>query len=182
PAARPPLTRRADPGKPAPLSYAQERLWFLDRLHGPGAAYIVPLAFRLRGTVDTAALAAALGDVVLRHEILRTVYVPGGSGAAAHQRVLAPEEAGEPLEVRDVARAELDEHLHEVLHRPFDLGRDRAVRAALLRTAPDDAVLAFAFPHIATDEWSEAPFIRNLTTAAQVLSEYNPALVHGGVT
>ncbi|WP_157036479.1 non-ribosomal peptide synthetase, partial [Streptomonospora alba] len=165
PAARPPLTRRPDPHEPAPLSYAQERLWFLDRLHGPGAAYNVPLAFRLRGTVDTGALAAALRDVVLRHAILRTVYTPGGTGAAAHQRVLDPDEAGEPLEVRDITPGELDEHLHEVLHRPFDLSRDTAVRAALLRTAPDNAVLAFAFPHIATDEWSEAPFTRDLDAA-----------------
>ncbi|QBI54649.1 non-ribosomal peptide synthetase [Streptomonospora litoralis] len=165
-AARPPLTRRADPRSPAPLSYAQERMWFLDRLQGPGAAYNVPLAFRLRGAVDAGALAAALRDVVLRHAILCTVYTEGdGTGTAARQRVLPAERLGDLLEVRDVAVGDLPDRLREVLHRPFDLASDVAVRAALLRTSPEDAVLALAFPHIATDEWSEEPFTRDLDTA-----------------
>ncbi|NYI93924.1 amino acid adenylation domain-containing protein/non-ribosomal peptide synthase protein (TIGR01720 family) [Streptomonospora nanhaiensis] len=169
PAARPPLTPRGPAAGPAPLSYGQERLWFVDRLHGPSAAYNVPLAFRLRGAVDADALEAALHDVVARHAVLRTVYAEdtaeGAAEGAVRSRVLAPGEVGRLLRVRDVAAADLDARLAEVLHEPFDLGADPAVRAALLRLAPDDAVLAFAFPHIATDEWSEGPFTRDLDTA-----------------
>ncbi|MDA0567191.1 amino acid adenylation domain-containing protein, partial [Streptomonospora sp. S1-112] len=165
PAARPPLTPRGPGAGPAPLSYAQERLWFVDRLHGPGAAYNVPLAFRLRGAVDAGALEAALHDVAARHAVLRTVYAEDPEAGGVRPRVLAPEEVGRLLRVVEVDAAGVDARLAEVLHEPFDLGADPAVRAALLRLSPDDAVLAFAFPHIATDEWSEGPFTRDLDAA-----------------
>ena len=80
------------------LSFGQQRLWFLDQLEGPNATYNVPLALRLRGSLDRTALRAALGDLVDRHEILRTIY-PVHNGVPA-QQVLTPDTAAERITVR----------------------------------------------------------------------------------
>uniref|UniRef100_UPI000369955F non-ribosomal peptide synthetase n=1 Tax=Nocardiopsis potens TaxID=1246458 RepID=UPI000369955F len=162
---RPPLTAHPGPDDDAPLSYAQERIWFHEELHGPGPAYNVPLAFRLRGPVDAAALALALRDTVARHDVLRTVHADDGEGP--RPRVLPMGRVPELLRTEDAGAdpARLDRAVAEVLHTPFDVRTDVPVRAALIRTAPDDAVLALCFHHIATDEWSETPFVRDLDTA-----------------
>ncbi|WP_344091572.1 amino acid adenylation domain-containing protein, partial [Nocardiopsis composta] len=162
---RPPLTAHPGPDDDAPLSYAQERIWFHEELHGPGPAYNVPLAFRLRGPVDAGALALALRDTVARHDVLRTVYADDGEGP--RPRVLPMEQVPELLRTEEAGTdpARLDRAVAEVLHAPFDVRTDVPVRAALIRTAPDDAVLALCFHHIATDEWSETPFVRDLDAA-----------------
>src|SRR5277367_232551 len=76
--ARAPLVQVPVRPERVPLSYAQQRVWFLEQFHGPGAVFTVPFAWRLRGPVDTGALTEALGDVIGRHESLRTVFVVDG--------------------------------------------------------------------------------------------------------
>jgi len=160
--ARPALRRVARPAE-VPLSFAQRRLWFLHRLEGPSATYNIPLAVRLVGRLDGAALEAALGDVVGRHESLRTVF-PEVDGRAT-QRVLGVEEAGVRLEVVESGEAGLDEALREVARRGFELEREAPVRARLLVVGSQEHVLALVVHHIASDGWSMGPLGRDLSLA-----------------
>src|SRR5262249_53053835 len=102
--ARPPLRAVERPAE-IPLSPAQQRLWFLDRLEGPSATYTIPLAVRLTGDLDLVALEGALGDLVARHESLRTVF-PERLGVP-RQEILASSSAVLRLAVHSVSEADL---------------------------------------------------------------------------
>ncbi|MEU1465826.1 amino acid adenylation domain-containing protein [Streptomyces sp. NPDC005727] len=160
PATRPALTPRERPEE-IPLSHAQRRLWFLHRIHGGSAAYHVPYALRLCGTLDVAALRAALDDLVARHEILRTVY-PERDGVP-FQRVVPDARPG--TTVVGVAREDLEERLREAAARPFDLAVDLPLRATLLRVDDNESVLLVVVHHIAADGWSMTPLLQDLTAA-----------------
>ncbi|AQH02989.1 hypothetical protein A9R05_29390 [Burkholderia sp. KK1] len=150
------------------LSAGQQGLWFLARL-GTGtaaAAYNLPFAFDLAGPLDESALRLALGDVIVRHESLRTRFRYGESGLQA--QVLAPDElaAVEALVVTEVTPGDdLERHIASEIRTPFDLERGMPFRARLLRRTPDQAVLLFDFHHIAFDGASLAPFLRDLSAA-----------------
>ncbi|MEU2080014.1 amino acid adenylation domain-containing protein, partial [Streptomyces sp. NPDC013489] len=147
-----------------PLSYAQRRLWFLDQFEGPGAKYNISLALRLTGELDSAALHAALHDVVGRHESLRTVIGTGPSGAP-YQRVLPLDEAGLVVTSSDVEPGAVAEAIAGAVGHAFDLAGEIPVRAAVFRCAPDDHVLVIVVHHIAADGESLAPLARDLVTA-----------------
>ncbi len=139
----------------APLSSAQRRLWFLDRLEESGAAYHVPLAVRLTGAApDPDALRLALADLITRHEILRTVY-PDADGTP-RQRLLDPAATRPQLHVDRTTEAELPDSLAELTGRRFRLTEDVPFRAHLLTLGPDDHVLLLVLHHIAADGWSLA--------------------------
>ncbi|MEV0230717.1 amino acid adenylation domain-containing protein [Nonomuraea sp. NPDC050786] len=157
-----PLTPMPRPER-VPLSWAQQRLWFMFRLEGPSATYNIPGALRLRGPLDAAALGLALRDVMDRHESLRTVF-PDRDGVP-EQRVLAPGEVPVPLEVRDLAPAELDAALTAACGHAFDLTREPPIRATLFRLGPEDHCLLVLLHHIAGDGWSMGPLARDLSTA-----------------
>ncbi|MFJ4806927.1 amino acid adenylation domain-containing protein, partial [Streptomyces murinus] len=146
-----------------PLSYAQRRLWFLDRLEGPNATYNSPLALRLSGELDVAVLRAALGDVVVRHEALRTVF-PDAEGEP-FQRIVAAGEAVMDLAVVPVSEAELAGVMEREAGLPFDLGVDLPVRASLFVLGPAEHVLLLVVHHIAYDGWSAAPLARDVSVA-----------------
>lgn len=164
-APRPGPSRSPSPRTEGPLSPSQERMWVLAQQDGTRGAYNVPLVVRLAGTLDTRALAAALRDVVARHEVLRTVYpVVGGRPV---QRVLPASPAPVHLGVVDLAgdRDALDALLAALVTAPFDLTAAVPVRATCYRVDDDEHVLAVVVHHVATDGWSAAPLARDLSSA-----------------
>ncbi|HTG35648.1 MAG TPA: non-ribosomal peptide synthase/polyketide synthase [Thermoanaerobaculia bacterium] len=164
----PPLRRSPRGGSPPPLSFAQERLWFLDRLEPDSPLYNLPAAVRLRGRLEIAALAAAIGEIVRRHETLRTGFAETADGPVQEVAAWSPWE----LPVADLsalapaAREGESRRLgEEAAARPYDLSARpgcRMVRTALLRTAEREHVLLIGFHHIAADAWSVGVFVREL--------------------
>ncbi|MFK4071671.1 non-ribosomal peptide synthase/polyketide synthase [Streptomyces sp. NPDC029674] len=161
--ARRPALEPRDRPSPLPLSFAQHRLWMLGRLHDADALYNMPVVLRLTGTVDTAALEAALGDVVARHESLRTVF-PSSDGQV-EQRVLAPADAAFALSLVRTDERRLPELLKEAASAGFDLSRELPLRAALFTVGDCEHVLLISLHHIAGDGWSMGPLARDLGTA-----------------
>ncbi|MFE7524990.1 amino acid adenylation domain-containing protein [Kitasatospora sp. NPDC057542] len=146
-----------------PLSFAQQRLWLIDRMEGPSALYNAPLALRLTGELDAAALELALGDVVTRHESLRTLIAE--EDGTPYQRVLPAEQAVVPLDTRDCPADEVAATVAGLCRHAFDLRTELPLRAALLRVSAEEHVLVLALHHIASDGWSLGPLVRDLTGA-----------------
>ncbi|MEU1126890.1 amino acid adenylation domain-containing protein, partial [Streptomyces sp. NPDC005899] len=168
-AAEAPLERASSRPDPLPLSYAQQRLWFLNRLEGPSATYNVPLVLRLRGPLDGEALESALSDVVARHESLRTVF-PETDGVP-RQLVLDAGGADLDLTPRDTAPEHLDAVLAAEVAHTFDVSTDIPVRARLVRLDAEDHVLVLLVHHIAGDGSSLAPLARDLGDAYRARTE-----------
>ena len=149
-----------------PLSFAQERLWFLDRLEARTLAYNEAAAFRLEGPLDTAAFRGALDEILLRHESLRTAF-PEVDGEAV--QVIRP---AAPFEIPVVDLRALPQDLHgEEIHRlalsqalrPFSLAHGPLVRGLLMRLGENDHAVLFSFHHIIFDGWSAGVFVRELS-------------------
>ncbi|GAA2336145.1 amino acid adenylation domain-containing protein [Dactylosporangium salmoneum] len=161
--ARPPL--RPAPG-PDALSAAQRRLWVVERLEGPSATYNLPLALDLDGPLDRAALRAALADLAVRHEPLRTVFAE--RDGEPHP-VLRP--AAVELAAVDVAPDGLDAAIDAAVRVPFDLAAEIPLRARLFALGPGRHVLLLLVHHIAGDEWSLTPMLDDLATAYAARAE-----------
>ncbi|MEV6424329.1 amino acid adenylation domain-containing protein, partial [Streptomyces sp. NPDC051662] len=145
-----------------PLSFAQQRLWFLERLHGPSPTYTIPAGVRISGSVDIGALRRALADTVGLHEALRTVYAEDAEGP--YQVVRDPSVAPE-LHVLTTTEEELDRHVAEAVRRPFDIRAELPVRCYLFTLAEDHHVLLLLMHHIAGDGWSMPVIGRDLGAA-----------------
>ena len=161
--ARIPLRRAAVRPDRLPLSFAQQRLWFLEQFHGPSTAYNLPFAWRLRGQLDIAALTAALNDVVTRHESLRTVF-PVTDGQP-YQHVIQPGQAMVPVEVTAAAPGELAALIEAAARHEFDLATELPIRARLFAPGPAEHVLVLLCHHIASDGWSMQVLMADLATA-----------------
>jgi len=134
---------RTERGEYLPLSFAQQRLWFLGQMEGGSEAYHVPLQMRMRGALDAGALRRALDRIVARHEVLRTTFaVVEGE---PEQRIQAVEQARfelreEDLRERGETSEELARRMQEEAGRPFDLGSGPLIRGQLLQVAEDEHV------------------------------------------
>ncbi|MFD9410729.1 amino acid adenylation domain-containing protein [Streptomyces sp. NPDC059989] len=160
--ARTPLLAAARPER-VPLSFAQQRLWFLGRFEGRSHTYNVPTGLRLSGAVDRDALRSALADLVTRHETLRTVFAEDAEGP--YQTVLAPELARPDLPVIETTEAELVDALEREARHGFDVSVEPPLRARLFAVGPEEHVLLLLVHHIATDGWSMPLLVRDLTAA-----------------
>ncbi|WP_371669343.1 amino acid adenylation domain-containing protein [Streptomyces sp. NBC_00289] len=158
-----PAPRRMERGPRVPLSYAQQRLWFLHRLEGPSATYNLPVAVRLTGAPDLAALRAAARHLVARHESLRTYFADGPGGA--EQVVVPADEAVVDLTVHDLSPEALPAALDRAAGHLFDLAAEIPARFDLFRTGEREHVLLLCIHHIASDGWSLAPLVRDLCDA-----------------
>ena len=153
-------------GRPTPLSFAQQRLWFLDQLLAGNPVYNMPTAFRLSGFLDIGCLEQSLNAVIERHEVLRTTIesVEGKpvqivrrkhrSSFGSHDLSIGPEEERE---------AEASKILAQEARRPFNLAQDLMLRATLIKRSEQEHILLLVMHHIASDGWSMGILMRELS-------------------
>jgi hypothetical protein len=164
-AAAPPLLP-VPRGGALPLSFAQQRLWFLQNLEPESAAYNLPAAVRLLGDLDVERLAAVLGEIVRRHETLRTTFRTDGADGPV-QVIASPRPF--PLGCVDLAELPAAEREREAralaraeAGRSFDLAREAVLRVVVLRLAPGEHVALFTLHHVAGDGWSVGVLVREV--------------------
>jgi hypothetical protein len=161
----------------APLSFAQQRLWLLDRLEPGSVAYHIPQALHLSGSLNVTALQRSLTEIVRRHQVLRTRFVV--EHGEAWQEVLPIESA--PVEWVDVSgesnpECAARELVEAEASRPFDLSLGPLFRVKLIRLGLEDHVLMINMHHLVSDGWSAGVFVRELTTlyGAFVMGQGSP--------
>ena len=157
---------RRDPASAAPLSFAQQRLWFLDQYEPGSGVYNIALAARLEGSLDAEALRRAFETIVARHEVLRTTF-PARDGVPI-QAIAPPPRVELPLtDLQALGAAQRESALRAALddeaNRPFDLQRDLMLRVHLFRVSQRDHALLFVLHHIAADGWSLGVIGRELS-------------------
>ncbi|ORB12614.1 non-ribosomal peptide synthetase, partial [Mycobacterium noviomagense] len=149
-----------------PLSFAQQRLWFIDQLQGPSPIHTMAVALQLRGRLDAAALGQALADVVARHESLRTLFA---AVDGIPQQVIIPAEQAEfgwdVVDASGWSSDRLQQGIDTAVRHSFDLAAEIPLRARLFRVGDDEHVLVAAVHHIAADGWSITPLVRDLGLA-----------------
>ena len=173
--AEPTIPPRANQEK-SPLSFAQQRLWFLEQLEPGSPVYHIPAAFRLRGMVDTAVLQQALNQLAQRHESLRTVFV--SEDGTPYQKVLPEIEL--PLNVLDLRQTAdneqvAEEHLFAETQRPFNLKLGPLFRTIVFQLADDECIILFMMHHIISDGWSMGVLFGELTAVYNALLQDEPA-------
>ena len=148
-----------------PLSFAQQRLWFLEHLKPNSSLYLIPCAARLTGLLNIEALEQSLNEIVRRHEVLRTTFAANNGRPF---QVISPTASLtlEVIDLSDLAEAEkeaaVNRSIREESRRPFDLSTGPLMRASLLRLASDEHVLLFTMHHIISDGWSFGVLIHEL--------------------
>ncbi|WP_106793798.1 non-ribosomal peptide synthetase [Aquimarina sp. Aq78] len=138
-----------------PLSFSQERLWFIDKLEG-SIAYHIPVVLQLQGDLDIIVLKSSLKEVLSRHEVLRTV-IQSEEGKGS-QELLSPDNWSMDV-IKMTSSSILDEELKNFIDQPFDLSKDYMMRASLYELSKDEHILTVVFHHISSDGWSDAILI-----------------------
>ncbi|WP_106804286.1 non-ribosomal peptide synthetase [Pseudomonas sp. S5D5] len=166
----------ANRDEPVPLSFAQQRLWFLALMEGANTAYNIPIGLRLRGQLHVEALQRALARIVARHATLRSRFAQHGDVA---QVLSVPAEDVLPLQVQDLRRhpqpqQALDALIQGEASAPFDLERGPLLRGRLVVMADDHHVLLLTLHHIVSDGWSMGVLTRELTALYQAFSHSLP--------
>ncbi|MFO0758290.1 MAG: amino acid adenylation domain-containing protein, partial [Byssovorax sp.] len=173
----PPLVRVPRDGD-LPLSFGQERLWFLDQLEPGDPTYVVPFAVRLEGRLDIAALEQAISALVARHEVLRTSYasIEGRPVPVIHEAMTISlpvvDLSGGPAESRE---ERLRAAVAEEVRVPFDLTRGPVIRARLFRLGEASAALVVALHHIVSDAWTRAIINREITLLYRAFAAGEPS-------
>ncbi|HVF56733.1 MAG TPA: condensation domain-containing protein, partial [Pyrinomonadaceae bacterium] len=159
--------RPRERGEHLPLSFAQQRLWFLDQLDPGSAAFNIAGALRMTGRLDTAALGRSLNEIVRRHESLHTSFVASG-GQPAQVVAPAPHLALPIEELTAATGDERDEELRRLMdeeaRKPFDLRESPQLRARLLRLSAEEHVLLLTMHHFVSDGWSVGVMVRELAS------------------
>ncbi|PPJ04991.1 non-ribosomal peptide synthetase [Nocardia cyriacigeorgica] len=168
--ARVPLVARPRPER-IPLSFAQQRMWFLNQFDTAAAVYNIPAAIRLSGELDVRALEQAVGDIVARHEILRTIYPNTPEGPV--QQVLAPREVPVDLTPAQIGEERVGHEVAAVVGTGFDVTAEVPFRTKLFQLAGSEYVLVFVAHHISADGWSMGPLTRDLMLAYAARSNGN---------
>jgi NRPS condensation-like uncharacterized protein len=157
-----------------PLSFSQERLWFVDQLEG-SVQYNLPTVVRLKGKLNRHALMTAMQTIVNRHEVLRTVFLEEGG----HPYQFIKNTDGWAVAFSDGARYKhveaLQKYIQQLINEPFDLSRDYMVRASLIGLNDQEHVLVVTMHHIASDAWSLPIIIGELMELYAAYSEDRPA-------
>jgi amino acid adenylation domain-containing protein len=163
---------------PLPVSYAQERLWLYDQLEPGSNAFNIAYAFRLRGRAAVGALDRSLGEIVRRHEVLRTRIVADPQG---HPCQVVDPPLRHPLRIADlsglpaaVREREVERAVLALHSLPFDLARGPLLRPVLVTLAEDDRILSLTVHHILCDGWSLGVLIRELTVLYEALASASP--------
>ena len=149
--------------KAIPLSFAQQRLWFLNTMDPDNSPYKIPFAIRLSGELDVGALRNAIADVMDRHEVLRTVYVEVDGEPV--QSILPTKQVPVLLPVVVTSEGALQSAMASEASRSFDLRVDVPLRATVFQLSPSEHVLLLILHHIAGDGWSIAPLAKDLSQA-----------------
>ena len=173
----PPITP-AERGEMVPVSFAQQRLWFIDQLTPGNPAYNMPLALRLSGKLNVAALERSLQEIEKRHETVRTIF--RAVDGKPFQVILPPERPSLPLADLRAVPAEFQREecarLAEAEARTtFDLSTGPMMRALLMQTGDDDFLLCVTMHHILCDAWSMGVLLREMTTLYQGFDAGEPA-------
>jgi amino acid adenylation domain-containing protein len=177
-AGAPPLERAGQRDEGFPLSFSQQRLWFIDQLAPGNAVYNIPMSFRLSGELNVRALERTLAEIIRRHEVLRTTFEARDGRPV--QLVASAADFTLPLvELSELAPEERERRARELASEdaqaPFDLARGPLLRAALLRLAPREHVFLCTLHHIVSDAWSVGILVKEVAALYEAFAANRPS-------